>query len=173
MATYKGGEGGGQKSSKKWLHGFCMPPFYFYMQFVVPYTSAKNTIHYFIHLLTRRMLKTFLGIIILSSLIISNGNLCEAKWLRHQKLMVNNGKMEDCSVKCAPQTCRIKCVPTMATTTTTTTTITSTTTTITSTATTSTAMTSTTAKRAPAITNTKANYAENEEVILKFSFKMN
>ena len=153
MATYKGGEGGGQKSSKKWLHGFCMPPFYFYMQFVVPYTSAKNTIHYFIHLLTRRMLKTFLGIIIFSSLIISNGNICEA---RHGNLMVNNRKMQKCSVKCAPQTCRIKCVQTMATTTITPTTITSTTT--------STAPTSTTTIRTPAITNTKADYAKNQKV---------
>ena len=138
--------------------------------FVVPYTSAKNTIHYFIHLLTRRMLKTFLGIIILSSLIISNGNLCEAKWLRHQKLMVNNGKMQNCSVKCAPQTCRIKCVQT-TTPTTTTPTITSTTTTITSTDRTSTDMTSTITNRTPAITNTTADYAENQEVILNFVFQ--
>ena len=129
--------------------------------FVVPYTSAKNTIHYFIHLLTRRMLKTFLGIIILSSLIISNGNLGEAKLLRHGNLIVNIGKIQKCSVKCAPQTCRIKCVPT--TTQTTTTAITSTTTTTTS--------TTSTSDRTPAITNTKADYAENQKVILNFFSK--
>ena len=118
------------------------------------------------------MLRTFFVIAILSLLIISNCNLYEAKWLYHQNLMVNIGKMKTCSIECdATQTCRIKCLPTLTTTTTTTTattTKTSTTTTITSTD-----RTSTTTDGTHAITNTKANYAENEEVILKFSFKMN
>ena len=113
------------------------------------------------------MLRTFLVIVILSSLIISNGNLYEPKWLNHQI-----GKMQTCSIiKCAPQTCRIRCVPTLTTTTITPTTPTTTTmSTITSTTTTviPTAVTWTTAI---STTNTKADYTENQEVILVFFFQ--
>ena len=106
------------------------------------------------------MFRTFLVIVILSSLIISNANLYEPKWLNHQI-----GKMQTCSIiRCAPQTCRIRCVPTLTTTTITPTTATTTTTsTITSTTTTitSTAVTWTTAISS---TNRKADYTENQEV---------
>ena len=98
------------------------------------------------------MLRTFLVIVIFSTLIVSNINLCEAKRLNHQI-----GKMKTCSIKCAPPFCRIKCIPTLTTTITPTT---ATTTIMTSTAITLTTMTST--------TNTKADYTENQEVILLF-----
>ena len=100
------------------------------------------------------MLRTFLVIVIFSTLIVSNINLCEAKRLNHQI-----GKMKTCSIKCAPPFCRIKCIPTTITPTTATSTI------MTSTAETLTTMTST--------TNTKTDYTENQEVIiLVFFFKM-
>ena len=117
------------------------------------------------------MLRTFFVIAILSLLIISNCNLYEAKWLYHQNLMVNIGKMKTCSIECdATQTCRIKCLPTLTTTTTTTTattTKTSTTTTITSTDRTSTTMASITTNIKPA----KADHIENQKVILIFFFQ--
>ena len=97
------------------------------------------------------MFRTFLVIVIFSTLIVSNINLCEAKRLNHQI-----GKMKTCSIKCAPPFCRIKCIPTLTTTITPTT---ATSTIMTSTAITLTTMTSTT-------TNTKADYTENQEVIL-------
>ena len=96
------------------------------------------------------MLRTFLVVVIFSTLIVSNINLCEAKRLNHQI-----GKMKTCSIKCAPPFCRIKCIPTLTTTITPTT---ATSTIMTSTAITLTTMTST--------TNTKADYTENQEVIL-------
>ena len=98
------------------------------------------------------MLRTFLGIVIFSTLIVSNINLCEAKRLNHQI-----GKMKTCSIKCAPPFCRIKCIPTLTTTITPTT---ATSTTKTSTVTTLSTMTTT--------TNTKADYTENQAVILLF-----
>ena len=94
------------------------------------------------------MFRTFLVIVIFSTPIISNG---KANRLNHQI-----GKMPTCSIECDPPFCRIKCIPTSLTTTITPTTTTSTT--MTSTAMTSTTMTST--------TNTKADYSENQEVIL-------
>ena len=115
------------------------------------------------------MLRTFLVIVILSSLIISNGNLYEPKWLNHQI-----GKMQTCSIiRCAPQSCRIRCVPTLTTSTINpTTAITTTTSTITSTKTTVTS-TSSTWTTAISTTNTKADYTENQEVILiYFLFKI-
>ena len=115
------------------------------------------------------MLRTFLVIVILSSLIISNGNLYEPKWLNHQI-----GKMQTCSIiKCAPQTCRIRCVPNLTTTTITPTTSTTTTTMSTITSTTTTVIpTAVTWTTAISTTNTKADYTENQEVILVFFFKM-
>ena len=88
------------------------------------------------------MFRTFLVIILIfSTLIITNG---KAKRLNHQI-----GKMPTCSIECDPPYCRIKCIPTSLTTTSTT---------MTSTTTTLTTMTST--------TNTKADYTENQEVII-------
>ena len=100
------------------------------------------------------MLRTFLVIVIFSTLIVSNINLCEAKRLNHQI-----GKMKTCSIKCAPPFCRIKCIPTTITPTTATSTI------MTSTAETLTTMTST--------TNTKTDYTENQEVIILVFFFQN
>ena len=102
------------------------------------------------------MLRTFLVIVIFSTLIVSNINLCEAKRLNHQI-----GKMKTCSIKCDPPFCRITCIPTLTTSITPTT---ATSTIMTSTAMPLTTMTST--------TNTKADYTENQEVILVFFFKM-
>ena len=115
------------------------------------------------------MIRTFLVIVILSSLtIISKGNIYEPKWLNHQIR-----KIKTCSIiRCAPQTCRIRCVPTLTTSTINpTTAITTTMSTITSTKTTVTS-TSSTWTTAISTTNTKADYTENQEVILVFFFKM-
>ena len=92
------------------------------------------------------MLRTFLVVVIFSILIVSNINLYEAKRLNYH-----------CTIKCAPPFCRIECFSNLTTTITPTT---ATSTTLTSTTMTSTAMTPT--------TNTKANYTENQQVILLF-----
>ena len=116
------------------------------------------------------MIRTFLVIVILSSLtIISKGNIYEPKWLNHQIR-----KIKTCSIiRCAPQTCRIRCVPTLTTSTINpTTAITTTTSTITSTKTTVTS-TSSTWTTAISTTNTKADYTENQEVILVYFSKWN
>ena len=108
------------------------------------------------------MLRTFLVIVILSSLIISNGNLYKPKWLNHQI-----GKMQTCRIiKCAPQTCRIRCVPTLTTTTITPTTATTTTTSTVTSTTTTVTPTSVTWTSAISTTNTKTDYTENQEVII-------
>ena len=93
------------------------------------------------------MLRTFLVVVIFSILVVSNINLYEAKRLNYQ-----SGNVQTCTIKCAPPFCRIECFPTLTTT--------ITPTTATSTTLTSTAMTST--------TNTKANYTENQQVIISF-----
>ena len=112
------------------------------------------------------MLRTFLVIVILSSLIISNGNLYKPKWLNHQI-----GKMQTCRIiKCAPQTCRIRCVPTLTTTTITPTTATTTTTSTVTSTTTTVTPTSVTWTSAISTTNTKTDYTENQEVIILVFF---
>ena len=98
------------------------------------------------------MLRSFLVIVIFSTLIVSNINLYEAKLFNYQI-----GQMKTCSIKCAPPFCRIKCIPNLTTTITPTT---ATSTIMTSTAITLTTMTST--------TNTKADDTENQEVCNSF-----
>ena len=93
------------------------------------------------------MLRTFLVVVIFSILVVSNINLYEAKRLNYQ-----SGNVQTCTIKCAPPFCRIECFPTLTTT--------ITPTTATSTTLTSTAMTST--------TNTKANYTENQQLIILY-----